>query len=199
MIHETEPIPASSWLHRNAGAVCGSVLIGGLVAAVYFSVLAKLVNDWWQIPDYSHGFLVPVFAAYLVWAKRKVLLEAQIAPNPGGVLVVGVGLAVLVLGVYGAELFLSRVSLVILLAGMALCSAARNSDSLPSLQRDHASVAVSGFELCQRVASFVWRSGLARRKRHRTRVNEAGGGGGMQRHSLPDEPVYVLGHLWILF
>jgi exosortase len=121
MIHETEPIPASSWLHRNAGAVCGSVLIGGLVAAVYFSVLAKLVNDWWQIPDYSHGFLVPIFAAYLVWAKRKVLLEAQIAPNPGGVLVVGVGLAVLVLGVYGAELFLSRVSLVILLAGMALC------------------------------------------------------------------------------
>jgi len=26
----------------------------------------KLVADWWDDPNYSHGFLVPVFSAYLV-------------------------------------------------------------------------------------------------------------------------------------
>lgn len=99
----------------------GSVLIFALMAAVYYRVLAKLVTDWWQIPDFSHGFLVPIFAAYLVWTKRKILLDTRIAPAWSGIVFVVAGLVVLVLGVYGAELYLSRVSLVILLAGLVLC------------------------------------------------------------------------------
>ncbi|MFZ0339510.1 MAG: exosortase A [Terracidiphilus sp.] len=106
---------------RNAHFVWGSALIGALTVAVYCRVLAKLVTDWWEIPDYSYGFLVPIFATYLVWAKRKVLLHTQIAPSWSGVAVVAMGLVVLLLGVYGAELFLSRISLVILLAGLVLC------------------------------------------------------------------------------
>jgi exosortase len=99
----------------------GSVLIVALIAAVYYRVLGKLVTDWWQIPDFSHGFLVPIFAAYLVWDKRKTLLETKIVPNWSGLAVIVFGLLVLIMGVYGAELFLSRVSLVILLAGLVLC------------------------------------------------------------------------------
>jgi exosortase len=114
-------IPKHPWSLQNAHFAWGSVLIGVLMAAVYYRVLAKLVIDWWQIPDFSHGFLVPVFAAYLVWAKRKTLIETKIAPTWSGIAVVFLGLVVLLLGVYGAELFLSRVSLVILLAGLVLC------------------------------------------------------------------------------
>jgi exosortase len=88
--------------------------------AVYFRVLAKLVIDWWEIPDFSHGFLVPIFAGYLVWAKRVTLFKTKISPTWSGVVVVALGLLVLLLGVYGAELFLSRISLVILLAGLVL-------------------------------------------------------------------------------
>jgi hypothetical protein len=84
------------------------VLIGVLMAVVYYHVLAKLVYDWWTIPDFSHGFLVPIFAAYLVWVKRKTLLNTKIAPTWSGIAVVALGLVVLLLGVYGAELcFLS--------------------------------------------------------------------------------------------
>lgn len=99
----------------------GLALIFTLMAALYYRVLAKLVTDWWQIPDFSHGFLVPVFAAYMVWATRKTLLNTRIAPTWSGVVLIVAGLVVLVLGVFGAELFLSRVSLVILLAGLVLC------------------------------------------------------------------------------
>jgi exosortase len=81
----------------------------------------KLVTDWWQIPDFSHGFLVPLFAAYLVWEKRETLRATKIAPSWGGIVVMVLGLVVLLLGVYGSDLFLSRVSLVILLAGVVLC------------------------------------------------------------------------------
>jgi len=105
---------------QNAHFAWGSAFIAMLMMAVYYRVLAKLVTDWWQIPDFSHGFLVPVFAAYLVWVKRKTLLNTKVAPAWSGVAVVALGLVVLLLGVYGAELFLSRVSLVILLAGLVL-------------------------------------------------------------------------------
>ena len=88
--------------------------------AVYYHVLIKLVIDWGQDPDFSHGYLVPIFAAYLVWTKRKTLFNTKLTPTWSGVAVVALGLVVLLLGVYGAELFLSRISLVILLSGLVL-------------------------------------------------------------------------------
>ena len=118
---QTAAIPKTTWSFQRADFAWASLVIGMLVAAAYYRVLAKLVADWWQIPDFSHGFLVPVFAAYLVWAKRKTLLATRIAPTWSGIVVVALGLVVLLLGVYGAELFLSRVSLVILLTGLVLC------------------------------------------------------------------------------
>ena len=117
---QTPAITKNPWSLRNARFAWGSALVGALTLAVYCRVLAKLVTDWWQIPDFSHGFLVPIFAAYLVWAKRKTLLNIKVAPTWSGVAVVALGLVVLLLGVYGAELFLSRISLVILLAGLVL-------------------------------------------------------------------------------
>ena len=81
----TPAISKSPWSLQNAHFAWGSALIGVLTLAVYYRVLAKLVTDWWQIPDFSHGFLVPVFAAYLVWAKRKTLLEIRLAPTWSGI------------------------------------------------------------------------------------------------------------------
>ena len=118
---ETPEIAKNPWSLRKAGFAWGSVLIGALMAAIYYPVLVKLVTDWGQIPDFSHGYLVPIFAAYLVWDKRETLRNAELAPSWSGIAVVAFGLVVLLLGVFGAELFLSRVSLVILLAGLVLC------------------------------------------------------------------------------
>ena len=114
-------LPRGSWLSRNRALAIGSATLCLLVAAVYYEVLGKLVTDWWQVPDFSHGFLVPFFSAYLIWDKRKTLLATKIAPSWNGIAVMILGLIVLLLGVYGSELFLSRVSLVILLAGLTLC------------------------------------------------------------------------------
>jgi exosortase len=113
--------PQNPGLFRNIHFFWAPVLIGVLMAVCYYRVLAKLVIDWWQIPDFSYGFLVPIFAAYLVWAKRQTLLNTRLAPTWSGIPLVAMGLVVLLLGVFGAELFLSRVSLVILLAGLTLC------------------------------------------------------------------------------
>lgn len=122
---QTSTAPPGNWRSHYAPIAVGSVVICLLIVAVYYQVLEKLVTDWWQIPDYSHGFLVPLFAVYLVWEKRAALRNTKIAPSWSGIAVMVLGLVVLLLGVYGSELFLSRVSLVILMAGAALCFGGR--------------------------------------------------------------------------
>jgi exosortase len=101
--------------------VLGAGLVGALVALNYYRVIGKLVIDWWQIPDDSHGFLVPLFAGYLVWLRREKIRQLRITPAWTGVPVILFGLALLLLGDFGAELFLSRISIVILLTGLTIC------------------------------------------------------------------------------
>jgi exosortase len=44
-----------------------------VLGSAYAEPLANLGHRWAHEPDYSHGFLVPVFAAYLFWTRRKSL------------------------------------------------------------------------------------------------------------------------------
>lgn len=109
-----------SWLPKDLGRAWGPLLIAGLILAAYLRVLTKLVVDWWQIADFSHGFLVPPFAAFAAWKKRRIILETEIRPAWSGIVLFALGLLVLLVGVYGSELFLSRASLLIVLAGLIL-------------------------------------------------------------------------------
>lgn len=89
-----------------------------LLAVLYYRVALKLVYDWYTIPDYSHGFLVPFFALFLLWDKRKVLSRTEVRQSWYGVALVVAAIAVLILGVYGVDLFTARISFVLLLAGL---------------------------------------------------------------------------------
>jgi exosortase len=113
--------PLEWWTGNRVAAVAAVASVGLLVAAVYFQVLVKLVTDWYQIADYSHGFLVPLFSIYLIWSQRDSLLAEPLAPSWAGVGLILLALAVLFTGVYGAELFLSRISIVLALSGLTLC------------------------------------------------------------------------------
>jgi exosortase len=93
-------------------------LLGLLVAVIYYHITTKLLFDWYTIPDYSHGFLVPLFSLYLLWDKRTVLRSIPLEPSWKGLYLILPGIAVLILGVYGADLFLSRTSLILLLSGL---------------------------------------------------------------------------------
>jgi exosortase len=91
-----------------------------LVAFLYHDVLFKLVRDWWTDPNFSHGFLVPLFCGFVLWRGRKRLVTLPVRPSWFGVLVIAGSLAMLILGTLGAELFLARASLVFLLAGFVI-------------------------------------------------------------------------------
>jgi exosortase len=97
-----------------------SIALVGLVVLLYASVLKALIGDWWSDPDYGHGFLVPLFAGYVVWRQREQWLKSKVKPNNFGLLVMVGAIVLLFGGSLGAELFTSRFSLLVLLAGIIL-------------------------------------------------------------------------------
>jgi exosortase len=95
--------------------------ITAALAFVYFSVLRKLGYDWWTDENYSHGLLIPVIIGYILWTERERL--GRVTPRPsllwGGLIVVFAMLSLWV-GTAGAELYVQRMSLVLMLAGIAI-------------------------------------------------------------------------------
>jgi exosortase len=93
-------------------------VLGSLTLWLYGSTLVHLVGQWWRDPNFSHGFLVPLFSAFVVWQERDRL--RGIPPNPSwsGLAIMAFALGVLIVGQLGAELFLARVSLLFLAAGL---------------------------------------------------------------------------------
>lgn len=93
--------------------------ITGALAFVYFAVLVKLGRDWWTDENYSHGLLVPLVIGYIIWCERKRLSDTPKAPAAWlGLTGAIISLAMLWAGVTGAELFLQRISLVMMLASV---------------------------------------------------------------------------------
>lgn len=95
-------------------------ILGLLVGYLYGGILVYLVENWWIDPDYSHGFFVPLFVGYVLWRQRKELVSVPRSPSWFGLVIMAGALGILVVGVLGAELFLSRTSLLFLIAGMVI-------------------------------------------------------------------------------
>ncbi len=91
-----------------------------LLGFLYYPIVKALVSDWWTDPNFSHGFFVPLFAGYVLWMRREELRRVAIRPANSGLVILLIGLATLVVGTLGSELFLSRSSLVIVIAGVVI-------------------------------------------------------------------------------
>jgi exosortase len=89
-----------------------------LIAFLYVHILAGLVSDWANDPNYSHGFVILPCCAWIVWRERHRIAAQEVKPSWAGFVIVVGALGMLVLGVLGAELFLSRTSFIFLLAGL---------------------------------------------------------------------------------
>ncbi len=101
-------------------AFVAAALFAWLLGLMYYKILFQLGLQWFADPDYSHGILVPFLSAYFVWEGREKLLSLSITPNPWGVGLLALGLLMLVIGSIGAELFVQRISLIVILAGLVL-------------------------------------------------------------------------------
>ena len=101
------------------GTVLTTVLLG-LVTALYYEIFVGLWYDWDHDPNYSHGFIVPFMSAYFVYERWEQLQKLPPQPHLLGIPLLMLGVAILVIGSVGAELFAQRLSFIVVIAGLAL-------------------------------------------------------------------------------
>jgi exosortase len=95
------------------------LLVFGCLVWAFGSTLLEMVQVWRTNDQYSHGFLVPGFAGFLLWLRRDKLKRAAVRPGlvlGGLLLALGVGLRLA--GVYWYYLWLDTIAIVPCVAGV---------------------------------------------------------------------------------
>jgi exosortase len=87
------------------------------IGLVYASTLSSLARQWGSDDNYSHGFFVLPLALYFAWERRDRLAAAPRHANAAGLALIVGSLLIRLAGVLGSDLFLTRVSLIGVIAG----------------------------------------------------------------------------------
>jgi len=99
------------------------VLLGLVAAAVlwsYWTTLAGIMDRWSSDPQYSHGYLVPLFSAYLLWMGRDRLLSGDWNTNWLGLVLLALAGGLRLAGARFHFEYLDQISLLPSCAGLAL-------------------------------------------------------------------------------
>lgn len=96
------------------------MLIPAALVWMYGRTIAGLAVEWTSSPDASYGVVMAAAALVIVWHRRAALAQAfePAAPSAPALIVLLGGLATYVVGLLAADVFLTRVSLVPVLAGI---------------------------------------------------------------------------------
>jgi len=93
-----------------------AILISTLLVLIYWKIIWALGVDWWS--ESSHGLLVPPLVAYIVYLRRNHIRSIPAHSDTAGLSFLCLGCLLAVLGQFSSEFFVSRVSLVVVLAGL---------------------------------------------------------------------------------
>ena len=97
-----------------------SAIIVACLALLYFHVLQGLVSDWIHMPDFSHGFLIPIVSSYFVYERRKQLFALSPSTAWRGFGLIIFGILLFLLGNLATEYFTMRFSMLVVLGGIIL-------------------------------------------------------------------------------
>src|SRR5580704_11925823 len=117
----------SAWEASHAVTWVVGLSLPILVAILYAPVIGSMVRQWWSDPNYGHGFFVPAFAGYVLWSARDRWSSLPLRPSNSGFALMLFAIGLRILGMLGAELFMARLSLVVLIAGITLFLAGRQA------------------------------------------------------------------------
>lgn len=96
------------------------ITIAALFTFLYFEVFRELLVVWSTVPDYSHGYLIPFLALYLVWGTRDKIITAHLSPSFWGLVVFIIGIGQYIIGYIGAEHFMQGTSMIFVILGIVL-------------------------------------------------------------------------------
>jgi exosortase len=104
----------------GTGTLSAVLIVPALLAIMYVPVLGSLARQWSQDPNYSHGFLVPLFASYAFWRERANWRDVAFRPSHCGFLIMLFAVILLIFGTLGMELFTARFSLLVAVSGIVV-------------------------------------------------------------------------------
>jgi len=91
-----------------------------LLACAVAPTIPELVAEWILRPEYSHGFLMPLVCAWVVWERRDRLAALPRRDTIAGWIVVAFSMLLLLLGEMKLSFFLKPVAMVTALGGLVL-------------------------------------------------------------------------------
>jgi exosortase D (VPLPA-CTERM-specific) len=92
----------------------------GLALGIFHDGLAQMAGEWVRKEEYSHGVLIPLVSAFLVWQKKNELARMPFRGSWWGVVLVGLGLALFVLGELATLYVIVQYAFLVVLAGLVL-------------------------------------------------------------------------------
>jgi exosortase len=111
-------VPVGAKNRSQTELVLSVSLLGACLLWLYWPDLVEISGRWASDAKYSHGYLVPLFAAYLAWSRWRKSPPVTVSPSLWGLSLVGSGLALRLAGSYFYYPWLNEISLLPLLMGL---------------------------------------------------------------------------------
>src|SRR5437762_101570 len=108
------------WSGRRPASAWAALLVAAATVYSFWPTLVQLSNEWVHNPQYSHGLLVPAFAAALLWARRDRFPGRAVPAPAAGLALLAVGAAVRLYGACEYSPWPEQVSLLPTLLGLVL-------------------------------------------------------------------------------
>lgn len=101
----------------------GLMKLGILIACtglLYAPIIKELVYDWIYLPDFSHGFIIPIISLYFVYDRRKQLANVSVSGKWMGLGLMVFGILLNLMGNLANEYFTKRFSILVVIGGIIL-------------------------------------------------------------------------------
>jgi exosortase D (VPLPA-CTERM-specific) len=115
-----QTLTASRTTSIRTGLLVSIMIVVALFA--FGDALLELVRRWTAEEEYSHGFLIPIVSAWLLWMRREALLANVGRPSWTGPIVILLAVVMHVIGEYSSIFILSHLAFILVLIGIALAA-----------------------------------------------------------------------------
>lgn len=99
------------------------VLMGvaaALILVGFWEPIQRLIQNWLTRPEYSHGLVIPLASAYLIWQRRGLLQATEFTGSWVGFLLAMCGLMVWLAGELSTIFAVTQFALIVVIAGTTL-------------------------------------------------------------------------------
>lgn len=106
---------------RSRDTLVGVGAIALLFGITYLPVFVTLYGKYVEVDSYySHGFVIPLLSAFVIWWKRDGLKTMNVVPSRAGLWVLGGGLGLYLLATSWLVNIVSAMSMLVVLVGLSL-------------------------------------------------------------------------------